>query len=207
MTFKTEQEAFWAGNFGTEYIQRNQGDALLASNLDFFAKALHSAHGVKTCIEFGANIGMNIKALKLLHPMQVQYGVELNADAASELALAIPPKNVHHSSILDFNPQQTWDLTLIKGVLIHINPNELPQVYDKLVGACGKYLLVAEYYNPSPVAIPYRGHTDRLFKRDFAGEIMDRHPQMELIDYGFAYRRDPSFPQDDITWFLMEKRG
>ena len=28
MTFKTDQEAFWAGEFGTEYIQRNQGDAL-----------------------------------------------------------------------------------------------------------------------------------------------------------------------------------
>jgi hypothetical protein len=25
MTFKTDQEAFWAGDFGTEYIQRNQG--------------------------------------------------------------------------------------------------------------------------------------------------------------------------------------
>jgi hypothetical protein len=177
MTFKTEQEAFWAGNFGTEYIQRNQGDALLASNLDFFAKALHAARGVKTCIEFGANIGMNLKALKLLHPMQEQHGIEINADAARELALVIPP-----------------------------NPDELPQVYDKLVATCGKYLLVAEYYNPSPVAIPYRGHTDRLFKRDFAGEIMDRHPHMELIDYGFAYRRDPNFPQDDITWFLMGKR-
>ena len=35
MTFKTEQEAFWAGNFGTEYIKRNQGDDLLASNLNF----------------------------------------------------------------------------------------------------------------------------------------------------------------------------
>ena len=58
MTFKTEQEAFWAGEFGTEYIQRNQGDALLASNLDFFAKALRATRGVKTCIEFGANIGM-----------------------------------------------------------------------------------------------------------------------------------------------------
>lgn len=207
MTFKTEQEAFWAGNFGTEYIKRNQGDALLASNLDFFAKALHAARGVKTCIEFGANIGMNLKALKLLHPEQEQHGIEINADAARELALIIPPTHVHHSSILDFNPQQTWDLALIKGVLIHINPDELPQVYDKLVAACGKYLLVAEYYNPAPVAIPYRGHTDRLFKRDFAGEIMDRHPQMELIDYGFAYRRDPNFPQDDITWFLMGKRG
>jgi len=205
MTFKTEQEAFWAGDFGTEYIQRNQGDALLASNLDFFAKALRAARGVKTCIEFGANIGMNLKALKLLHPQQEQHGIEINADAARELGLTIPPTHVHYSSIFDFNPQRTWDLALIKGVLIHINPDELPQVYDKLVAACGKYLLVAEYYNPAPVAIPYRGHTDRLFKRDFAGEIMDRHSQMELIDYGFAYRRDPNFPQDDITWFLMGK--
>jgi pseudaminic acid biosynthesis-associated methylase len=207
MKFKTEQEAFWAGNFGTEYIQRNQGDALLASNLDFFAKALHAARSVRTCIEFGANIGMNLQALKLLHPTQEQHGIEINVDAARELALVISPKNVYNSSILDFDPQQTWDLTLIKGVLIHINPDELPQVYDKLVDACGKYLLVAEYYNPSPLAIPYRGHADRLFKRDFAGEIMDRHPRMDLIDYGFVYRRDPNFPQDDITWFLMEKRG
>ncbi len=207
MPFKTEQESFWAGEFGTEYIQRNQGDLLLASNLDFFAKSLRAARGVKTCIEFGANIGMNLKALKLLHPTQEQFGIEINADAACELAKVIPPSHVHHNSILDFNPQRTWDLVLIKGVLIHINPDSLPSVYDKLVAASVKYLLLAEYYNPAPVAIPYRGHTDRLFKRDFAGEIMDRHPQMQIVDYGFVYRRDPNFPQDDITWFLMEKRG
>ena len=46
----------------------------------------------------------------------------------------------------------------------------------------------------------------RLFKRDFAGEILDRHADLQLVDYGFAYRRNPQFPQDDITWFLMEKR-
>jgi pseudaminic acid biosynthesis-associated methylase len=205
--FVTEQEAFWAGEFGTAYIQRNQGDALLASNLDFFAKALRSARGVKSCIEFGANIGMNLKALKLLHPTQEQHGIEINQDAARELAQVIPPGNVHQSSILDFSPQKLWDLVLIKGVLIHINPDVLPQVYDKLVASSGRYLLVAEYYNPVPVGISYRGHADRLFKRDFAGEIMERHPQMQLVDYGFAYRRDPNFPQDDITWFLMEKRG
>lgn len=207
MTFRTEQEKFWAGEFGTEYMQRNQGDLLLASNLDFFAKALRSARGMKTCIEFGANIGMNLKALKLLHPAQEQFGIEINAGAAEELAQVIPAANVRHDSILDFNPDRTWELALIKGVLIHINPEMLPQVYDKLVAATGKYLLVAEYYNPAPVAISYRGHTDRLFKRDFAGEIMTLHPQLELVDYGFAYRRDPNFPQDDITWFLMEKRS
>lgn len=203
--FKTEQEAFWAGEFGTEYISRNQGDALLASNLDFFAKSLRCTRGIQSCIEFGANIGMNLKALRLLYPRLAPHGIEINANAAAQLANVIPPANVLHTSILDFQPQRAWDLVLIKGVLIHINPDVLPLVYDKLVTASGRYLLVAEYYNPAPVAIPYRGHSDRLFKRDFAGEIMDRHPQLRLVDYGFSYRRDPNFPQDDITWFLMEK--
>lgn len=207
MTFKTEQEAFWAGEFGTAYIGRNQGDALLASNLDFFAKALRQARGVRSCIEFGANIGMNLKALKLLFPAQEQFGIEINAEAARQLAQVIPAANVWQQSILEHVPARSFDLVLIKGVLIHMNPEVLPQVYDKLVQATGKYLLVAEYYNPAPVAIPYRGHSDRLFKRDFAGELMDRHPALSLVDYGFAYRRDPNFPQDDITWFLMEKRG
>lgn len=205
MGFKTEQESFWAGEFGSEYIQRNRGEILLASNLAFFGRALRHAHEIKSCIEFGANIGMNLKALKLLYPTQEQHGVEINADAARELAKVIPPAHVHHLSILDFAPRRTWDLVLIKGVLIHIAPDGLPQVYDKLVAASGRYLLVAEYYNPVPVAIPYRGHNDRLFKRDFAGEILDRHPQLHLVDYGFVYHRDPQFPQDDITWFLMEK--
>jgi pseudaminic acid biosynthesis-associated methylase len=207
MTFKTEQELLWAGKFGTEYIQRNQGDALLASNLDFFAKALHAARGIKNCLEFGANIGMNLKALKLRYPALEPFGIEINADAALELATLIPADHVYHTFILNFTPPTAWDIVLIKGVLIHLNPDVLPQVYDKLESACGKYLLVAEYYNPAPVAISYRGHTDRLFKRDFAGEIMDSYPEMQLVDYGFAYRRDPNWPQDDITWFLMEKRS
>jgi pseudaminic acid biosynthesis-associated methylase len=207
MTFKTEQEAFWAGEFGNEYIQRNQGDALVAANLGLFAKALSMTRGVQSCIEFGANIGLNLKALKLLFPAQEQYAVEINANAASELTRVIPPSNLYRTSILDFNSERTWDLVLIKGVLIHINPEMLPQVYDKLEAACGRYLLVVEYYNPVPVAVAYRGHTDRMFKRDFAGEIMDRHSRMRLVDYGFIYRRDPNFPLDDANWFLLEKRG
>jgi pseudaminic acid biosynthesis-associated methylase len=204
--FKTEQEQFWAGEFGTGYISRNQGDALLASNLNFFSMALRQAGRPVSCIEFGANIGMNLKALKFLYPSQEQHAIEINPEAAAELAEVIPAASIMNGSIIGFQPPRTWDLVLIKGVLIHINPDSLPDVYDSLVAACGRYLLVCEYYNPVPVAIPYRGHSERLFKRDFAGEIMDRHPKMTLVDYGFSYRRDPSFPQDDITWFLLEAR-
>jgi len=206
MNFKTDQEAFWAGEFGTAYIQRNQSDLLLASNLDFFSRALRQARGFKSCIEFGANIGMNLKALKLLNPAIEAHALEINSDAAKQLSEIIPSHHVQNISILDFSPARNWDLVLIKGVLIHINPDMLTQVYEKLFTACGRYLLVAEYYNPTPVSISYRGHSDRLFKRDFAGEIMERHPSLTLVDYGFAYRHDPNYPQDDINWFLLEKR-
>jgi spore coat polysaccharide biosynthesis protein SpsF len=204
-TFNNDQEEFWAGEFGTEYIERNRGSQLLASNLHFFSEAFRQVRNLSSCIEFGANIGMNLRALKLLYPALEVSAIEINAKAANLLKETVEPSNIYNHSILDFEVNRTWDMALIKGVLIHINPETLPLVYEKVVAASHRYILVAEYYNPSPVAIPYRGNSDRLFKRDFAGEIMDQFDNIELVDYGFAYRRDPSFPQDDITWFLLEK--
>lgn len=206
MRFKTEQEAFWAGQFGTDYIQRNTGEALLASNLNFFTGALRQARGIKSCVEFGANIGMNMRAFKLLFPTMDLSGIEINPDAAKELRTIIPSANVHEGSILELDLPQVYDLVLIKGVLIHINPEFLRDVYERLYRAAGRYILVAEYYNPAPVELNYRGHHGRLFKRDFAGEMLEKYSDLSLVDYGFAYRRDPNFPQDDINWFLMEKR-
>lgn len=205
MTYQTEQEAFWAGDFGNDYIGRNTGQDLLAYNLDFFARAMRHAHGVSSVIEFGPNIGMNLKALSLLYPQQQQFGVEINGQAAGELSRVIPPAHVFQQSILDFSPARTWDLALIKTVLIHINPEQLPRVYDILYRSAGRYILIAEYYNPQPVEVSYRGHSQRLFKRDFAGEMLDAYPDLRLVDYHFVYRRDPVMPQDDITWFLLEK--
>jgi spore coat polysaccharide biosynthesis protein SpsF len=54
--------------------------------------------------------------------------------------------------------------------------------------------------------VNYRGNENRLFKRDFAGELINKF-DMNLIDYGFTYHRDKHFPQDDLTWFLLEKKA
>jgi spore coat polysaccharide biosynthesis protein SpsF len=206
-SFRTEQEAFWAGEFGRDYISRNKGEQLLASNLNFFSQALRSARPINSCVEFGANIGMNLRALKLLYPAMGAKAIEINPDAAAELSQWLGGENVFCGSILDWAGEDPSDLALIKGVLIHINPEHLDAVYAMLHKASKRYILVAEYYNPVPVALPYRGHDDRLFKRDFAGEILDSYGDLHLLDYGFAYHRDPSFPQDDINWFLLEKKG
>ncbi len=203
--YQTEQENFWAGNFGDEYVERNQGDQMLASNLALFSQALRRIQPINTLIEFGANRGMNLKALQLLFPKLQASAIEINQHAVSELQHVISKENIFAQSILEWSSTEQWDLTLIKGVLIHINPDELPRVYDKLVQSSRKYLLVVEYYNPGPMTVTYRGHSERLFKRDFAGELMAQHPEVKLLDYGFIYRGDKNFPQDDLTWFLMEK--
>ena len=36
MKHDTDEENFWAGEFGDDYIDRNKGNNLLAANLDFF---------------------------------------------------------------------------------------------------------------------------------------------------------------------------
>ncbi|MFD1244631.1 class I SAM-dependent methyltransferase [Paralysiella testudinis] len=38
--YHTEQEHFWAGEFGNLYVERNQGEQMLASNLTLFSQAL-----------------------------------------------------------------------------------------------------------------------------------------------------------------------
>lgn len=205
MNYKTEQEEFWAGTFGDEYIDRNQGKAMVASNIAIFSKILKRTDSVSSIIEFGSNSGINLEAIQYLLPTVKLSAIEINENAVTQLK-NIKGIKVYHSSILDFVPDATHDFVLIKGVLIHINPDELQKVYELLYKATNKYICIFEYYNPSPVGIKYRGHEGKLFKRDFAGEIMDKFSDLKLIDYGFVYHRDNIFPQDDLTWFLLEKK-
>jgi spore coat polysaccharide biosynthesis protein SpsF len=205
-TYRTEQEAFWAGKFGDAYIARNDAPELLAANLSLFSEVLGHTQGIDSVIEFGANIGMNLRALRQLLPGAKLAGIEINAQAASVLR-ELRFVDVRHQSILEYSPQDLHDLAFIKGVLIHIDPDSLPAAYDALYASTRKYLCVVEYYNPTPVSIAYRGHADRLFKRDFAGEILDRFPDLRLVAYGFKYHRDPAFEFGDETWFLMERNA
>ncbi|MEJ2680903.1 MAG: pseudaminic acid biosynthesis-associated methylase [Gammaproteobacteria bacterium] len=205
MHYKTEQEKFWAGQFGNEYTQRNQSEISVASNTALFSKIFSSTRSISSAIEFGANIGLNLKAIKHLAPKIELSAIEINKNAIDQLKNEIKTVNIYHTSILDFQPEREWDFAFTKGVLIHINPDNLQSVYELLYRSSKKYICIAEYYNPSPVEVSYRGHKEKLFKRDFAGEIMDKYSNLNLIDYGFVYHKDRNFPQDDITWFLLEK--
>ena len=203
--YKTEQESFWAGEFGDAYVERNKSAQLAAANLAFFSRILSRTTGVSSVLELGANIGMNLKALRQLVPGCQLTAVEINQTAVEELKKQ-EQVEVYHQSIYDFSVEnRQWDLTFTKGVLIHLDPEMLPEVYKTLYQCSKKYILVAEYYHSVPVELSYRGYEGKLFKRDFAGEIMNQYPNLKLVDYGFCWNRDRVFPQDDITWFLLSK--
>ncbi len=203
MTYKTDQEDFWAGEFGLNYIDRNNSESLLNSKIAMWARMLQSANNVQSVRELGCNIGLNLVALKRLQPSLDLSGYEINAEAVRQAA-EFNVADIKQCSILDEIDDEKVDLTFSQTVLIHINPDHLDKVYANLVNGSNRYILVAEYYNPAPTQITYRGQEDRLFKRDFAGDLIENYG-LKLVDYGFVYKRDNWAPQDDISWFLLEK--
>ena len=206
MSFSTRQEEFWAGEFGDEYIGRND---LTPTNqamcLDKWIRILpHMPQPPASILEFGPNIGLNLRALHELIPDATLTGVEINAKAVEVLKQWNNAK-VINESILDVSLSGQYDLVFTSGVLIHIKPEELPKVYEKMYTLSRRYIIMIEYFNPSPVEVCYRGHAERLFKRDFAGDIMNAYPDLRLNNYGFLYKRDNYFKHDNLNWFVMEK--
>lgn len=199
-----EQELFWKGEFGDEYVERNDGSDFIAAKINMFTKALNAANKVESVIELGSNRGLNATALKAILPNIHYTGVEIGDKAFSYLKKNPNVDDCHHNSIHGFSTDNQYDLSFIAGVMIHLNPETLPDVYQLLSTLSSRYVLISEYYNPTPVEINYRGHEGKLFKRDFAKEFMDI-TNYKLIDYGFVYRNDPKYRHDDMTWFLFER--
>lgn len=191
----------WAGEFGNDYTARQVLG--LPARKAMFARILASTHGVRSVMEFGANTGENLRALRELLPGVHLAGIDVNRRAVDDLI-----------KVADFAAQGElggpifWglvDLVMTRGVLIHIPQEKLAAAYAALHTHANRYILIAEYYSPKAREILYRGKPGMLWARDFAGDLMDAFP-LRLVDYGFIYHRDPDHPQDDLTWFLMEKR-
>ena len=167
-------------------------------------RALKSSSKLESVIEFGANVGLNLIAVKDLIPGVAATAVEINSSAISKLKM-IDDVKVIHGSILESNKIEMYDLAMVIGVLIHIAPKYLPLAYENIYRATRRYILIGEYYSRQPEEVSYRGYKNKLFKRDFAGEMLDKYTDLRLLDYGFFYHKDESTKLDDITWFLMEK--
>ena len=199
MRILTEQESFWQSSFGDEYVDRNSA----FSRINHFAKILlNNKISIRSSIELGANIGINLDSIKALFPECKTFGIEINQKAYETL---INKHDGFLGSVYDFKENNQYELSFCSGVLIHQNPTKLDEFYTKLYDLSNNYILISEYFSPSPVEISYRNHKDRLFKRDFAKEFWAKYPDLSLVDYGFFWSMDNYTNGDDLNWFLFKK--
>ena len=154
-------------------------------------------------MEFGANIGVNLFAIHLLLPKAEIKSVEINAAAAKTLkSYPWMASVVHLASFIDTTYENEADFAFTSGVLIsHTRPDRLPKAYENLYRAARSYIMVCEYYSRTPVTLPYRGHQDRLFKRDFAGEMMDAYgrPQTHRLRFRLSSRSHAPDGRSDLV--------
>jgi pseudaminic acid biosynthesis-associated methylase len=203
---KRVQDIFWTKDYADDYAFKNsEFDNELGR--DAWAKMLARAKLYdKSYLEVGCNIGRNLDQLRLLDQELMASVIEINPKALAKA------KSKHRLQSEFCGPAQNanfqanaFELVFTCGVLIHISPDELGTIMQKMHAWSNKYILIAEYFNRTPVSIEYQGKPDLLFKRDFGGFFMDNF-QAKLVDYGFLWGRiydKAGF--DDITWWLFEK--
>lgn len=207
---KGKQEQLWRGDFGDSYTDRNAiSDDKLAALTNHWARILRVTESTPpaTILEVGANIGLNLRALRRLTGAEL-IALEPNAKARQRLVadgVVKPDQAIDGLGNAIPLPDGAVDLAFTSGVLIHVHPDNLLATCKELHRVSRRYIACIEYFADKPEEVLYRGHTEALFKRDFGGYYLDQFPDLRVLDYGFTWKRISTL--DNLTWWLFEKRG
>lgn len=200
------QDCFWSKDYAKDYVQKNSTFNHELGREGWSHMLANASLTKKKYLEVGCNIGRNLDQLALLDPDLMGSAIEISESALNyvqsrhnlEYACCAPVQDAEL-------PAHAFELVFTCGVLIHIPPEDLLAVMKKMYEWSSKYVLIAEYFNRTPVMLEYQGQGNMLFKRDFGRLFLDNF-QVKLIDYGFLWGKiydDGGF--DDITWWLFEK--
>ncbi len=199
-----EQQNFWATEYAQEYIRKNsQFDRNLG--IEGWRKMLARAEPISTILECGCNIGRNIGFLEAVLPEAKKSVIEIGKPAFDFVRSHYSLAEAFNGSIEASALAGPFDLVFTMGVLIHIHPDDLMANMTKMFDYSGKYILIGEYFNRTPVMLEYQGQKDKLFKRDF-GKLFIKNYPVKLVDYGFLWGHIyDSAGFDDITFWLFQK--
>ena len=184
-----EQTKKWAGDFGQEYTDRNTMTVKDMNNLyrqqygisrselnTLFLRELD--HSIRI-LEVGTNIGNQLLCLQELGFTNL-YGIELQRYAI----LQSKAKSIYLIQGSVFNipfKDNQFDLVFTSGLLIHISPENIPKVLEEIYRCTNSYILGLEYFAEQPTEIAYRGHSNLLWKADFARLYMKHFQDLNLI--------------------------
>ena len=201
--------AAWKGEFGNEYAKRNGfAQDQIYARVVLWEKILAPIlfNRPASFLEVGANIGLNIAALNEIVGGSRFYATEPNDHAKQTLIQTDLCDEVTNDEarLLAFNTGSI-EFVFTSGVLIHIQPADLLQSCKEIHRVSSRYICSIEYFSDKPQEVEYRGNKDMLWKRDFGSYWMDQFPGLNLIHYGFEWKRRTGL--DNLTWWLFEKQG
>jgi len=190
----------WTGEFGDAYTVRNTR-ATLQSRRDMWTLMLPKH--CESILEVGANTGLNLEAISYITAADL-YACEPNDMARAELHNLLEPNHIRS----DFADKLGWpdgsmDLVFTSGVLIHIPPDKIEASLREIYRVAHRYVICGEYFAPSEEMIPYRGHDNAMWRRDYGSMFMDICPDLHPLGTLFAWKRTTGL--DNLTFWIFEK--
>jgi pseudaminic acid biosynthesis-associated methylase len=193
----TAQEKFWEGDFGTAYTARNDIAAWRA-RIPFWHQILEltKPHSI---LEIGCNAGLNLNAIRHVDTALTLCGCDINQEALRKAARQ--GHNVVEASVFDLSEDlwERFDLTFTAGVLIHIAPADVERAMRSIIASSKRHVLAVEYADDKEVEVPYRGHSERLWRRPFGQMYQDLG--LKLVAEGEA----PTDAFDRCNWWCLKK--
>ncbi len=210
----TAQQDFWKGDFGKEYTDRNphsmeEWDAFYKqcwgkTKIEMNQEFLGQLPKATKLLEVGCNLGLQLNGLQRMGFENI-YGVELQQYAVEEAKKLTKNINIITGSGFDLPFKDNFfDLVCTNGVLIHISPTDLPKIMAEMYRCTNKYIWGFEYYADTVTEINYRGHTNYLWKADYAQLFMNQFPDLKLVKKEmYPYVENPS----NVDYmYLLEKQ-
>ncbi len=132
-------------------------------------------------LEVGSNVGNQLLSLQRMG-FGALYGIELQSYAVEISKSKSKNINIIQGDASDIPFKDGYfDMVFTSGVLIHIDPNNLPCVLREIHRCTKKYIFGFEYYSDETKDIPYRGKSNLLWKADFAKKYVDLFNDLTLV--------------------------
>lgn len=211
---QTQQIDFWKGNFGKEYTDRNShsiedwdkfylniyGKTKIEMNSGFIGNLPKDMK----MLEVGCNTGMQLNGFQRMGFKNI-YGIELQPYAVEEAKKYTKNINIISGSGFDLPFKDSYfDLVCTNGVLIHISPDDLPKIMAEMYRCSKKYIFGFEYFAENVTEINYRGHSNYLWKADYAALFMQQFPDLTLVKKEMYPYLDN--PNNTDFMYLLEKK-
>ncbi|MCB2310032.1 methyltransferase domain-containing protein [Clostridium tagluense] len=207
------QESLWSGDFGKAYTERNiyspieldkfyedtYGVSRTDMNLLFLDKMDKDSCRI---LEIGSNVGNQLRLLQKMGFKNL-YGIELQSYAVKRAKELTSDINIIQASAEDIPFKDGFfDLVFTSGVLIHIAPENLPNIMKEIVRCSKKYIWGFEYYAEVFTEIQYRGNNNALWKGDYSEEYIKYNPKLKFVKQNqYKYLNDANI---DFMYLLSK---